>query len=243
MPLVKSRARGILGGMASRILVVEDETTIGDSVDIALRQAGFIVLRAQSLSEARRHLKAQPDVMVLDIGLPDGSGLDLCRELQNRPGPRIIFLSAHSSDIDRIVGLEIGADDYLTKPFSPRELVARVRAILRRPASLGAAAATGSGLEIDAVSRRAFIRGQGVELPRLQLRILEVLAAEPGRVFSRSQLMDLAWDHPEEALDRAVDSQVRHLRSALRLACPQGDPIRTVRGEGYALDEHWPPVP
>jgi len=228
--------------MGSRILVVEDETTIGDSVDVALRQAGFIVLRAQSLAEARRHLKALPDVMVLDIGLPDGSGLDLCRELQNRAGPRIIFLSSHSSEIDRIIGLEIGADDYLTKPFSPRELVARVRAIMRRPPSLGSGAASDVGLVIDAVSRRAFIHGQAVELPRLQMRILEVLAAEPGRVFSRSQLMDLAWDHPEEALDRAVDSQVRHLRSALRLACPVGEPIRTVRGEGYALDEHWPPM-
>jgi len=229
--------------MGSRILVVEDETTIGDSVDIALRQAGFSVLRAQSLSEARLLLKTRPEVMVLDIGMPDGSGLDLCRELQNGPAPRIIFLSAHGTEIDRIVGLEIGADDYLTKPFSPRELVARVRAVLRRPPPRVPGAVAGRGLVIDPLSRRASIHGTVVDLPRLQLRILEILAAEPGRVFSRSQLMDLAWDHPEEALDRAVDSQVRHLRSALRQACAGSEPIRTVRGEGYALDEHWPPPP
>ncbi len=228
--------------MPGTVLVVEDEELIADAVEIALRQDGFAVLRAASLQAARGMLVRPIDVIVLDVGLPDGSGIDFCRELQNRSQAAIIFLSARSGEVDRIVGLEVGADDYLAKPFSPRELVARVRALMRRGQRHQAPAMPpAGGLVIDQARTIALLRGVPLELPRLQFRILEVLAGDPGRVFSRSQLMDLAWERPEAAFDRAVDSQMRHLRLALRQAIPQGEPIRTVRGEGYALAEDWPP--
>ena len=220
------------------ILIVEDEPAIADAVAYALQSEGFTTRHVTTLGAARSELQRQlPDFVVLDVGLPDGSGFDLARAWAARVP--LLFLTARASEIDRIVGLEIGADDYLTKPFSPRELVARVRAILRRcqtPRTASPTTAT-ARLVIDDVRLQARWNGQVLDLPRLQFRILSVLARHPGQVWSRSTLMDAAWEQPEEAFDRAVDSQIRHLRASLAAIAPDQEIIRTVRGEGYALAE------
>ena len=220
--------------MPPLILVVDDEPAIADAVLYALRQEGWRTAHAATVTAARAAVATEaPALVVLDIGLPDGSGLDLARAWAGRFA--VLMLSARASEIDRVVGLELGADDYLTKPFSPRELVARVRAILRRAAP-PALVATGR-LIVDAQRLVARWDGRALDLPRQQFRLLAILAQDPGRVWSRSELMDAAWDHPEEAFDRAVDSQIRHLRAALAEAAPGIEVVRTVRGEGYALAE------
>jgi two-component system catabolic regulation response regulator CreB len=185
-------------------------------------------------------LQAQPvTLVVLDVGLPDMSGFDVCREMQKLGAPPVIFLTARSGEVDRIVGLELGADDYLAKPFSPRELTARVRAILRRASGAAAApAVAASGLWSHDVARcRIGYRGRSLELARNEYRLLAALLAAPGRVFSRDQLMTAAWDDPGAALDRTVDAHIKLLRAKLRDVAPEADPIVTHRGLGYSLRE------
>jgi two-component system catabolic regulation response regulator CreB len=229
--------------MPQSILIVEDEPAIADAVAFTLQQDGFTTCHVTTLAAARAELeRALPTLMVLDVGLPDGSGFDLARVWAQRVP--LLFLTARASEIDRVVGLELGADDYLTKPFSPRELVARVRAILRRchgarSAATPAHTTSTARLTIDTTRLQARWDGQTLDLPRLQFRILCILAQHPGKVWSRSALMDAAWEQPEEAFDRAVDSQIRHLRASLALVAPGIDLIRTVCGEGYALAEGY----
>jgi two-component system catabolic regulation response regulator CreB len=179
-------------------------------------------------------------LVVLDVGLPDASGFDVCREIRRRANVPVIFLTARSSEVDRIVGLEIGGDDYLAKPFSPRELTARVRAVLRRTSgrSRPAAAATSSApWQHDEARCRISYRGRALDLTRNEYRLLGALLAQPGRVFSRDQLMTAAWDDPGAALDRTVDAHIKSLRAKLRAAAPEADPIVTHRGLGYSLRE------
>ena len=228
-----------------RILVVEDEPAIADSLVYALASEGFQVEAVATLGAARAALaRAGARLVVLDVGLPDGSGFDFCRELRRASAVPVLFLTARGGEIDRVVGLELGADDYVVKPFSPREVAARVRAILRRSAPAAASAAdAASPLAIDAERHQATFYGRPLELSRHQFRLLVVLAGAPGRVFSRSQLLDLAWDDPGAAFDRTVDSHIKALRAALRSVHPAVEPITTVRGEGYALAESWPAPP
>jgi two-component system catabolic regulation response regulator CreB len=168
------------------------------------------------------------------------SGFDVCREMQKRGAPPVIFLTARSGEVDRIVGLELGADDYLAKPFSPRELTARVRAILRRvngkPSAAAAILAAAAWNHDEARCRIAY-RGRALDLTRNEYRLLAALLAAPGRVFSREQLMLAAWDDPGAALDRTVDAHIKLLRAKLREAAPESDPIATHRGLGYSLRE------
>ncbi|GDY15113.1 DNA-binding response regulator [Planctomycetota bacterium] len=215
------------------VLLVEDEPAIADAATWALRRDGNVVVATTTVAEATAHL-AGADLVVLDLGLPDGNGLDLLRRIRSAGNLPVIVLSARADEVDRIVGLELGADDYLAKPFSPRELSARVRAVLRRASSTPSAPQV---LSIDVERQRATYRGLPVELTRQQFRLLVALAERPGAVLNRSRLLDLAWDEPGERFDRAVDSQVKLLRAALRAICPEPDPIETVRGEGYRLRE------
>lgn len=229
-------------GVRQTILVVEDEASIAETITYALQTEGFVPLWKTTGREALAVLAAQPVAfVVLDVGLPDMSGFDVCRELRKRHAVPVIFLTARSSEVDKIVGLEIGADDYLTKPFSPRELTARIRAVLRRGNGQVVAGAAGpapaAGWVHDEAKCRISFQGRALDLTRNEYRLLAALLAAPGRVFSRDQLMTAAWDDPGAALDRTVDAHVKTLRAKLREAAPDADPIVTHRGLGYSLRE------
>ena len=225
--------------MDKSILIVEDETAIAESISYALRKEGFeavhVTLGEQALSVARA---GQPALVILDVGLPDTSGLEVCRRLRQFSDVPVIFLTARSDEIDRIVGLEIGADDYVTKPFSPRELVARVRVILRRA---GHAAAGASGpaatpaFELRAAEARVLYSGRALDLTRYEYLLLKALIEHPGHVLSRAQLMDRVWSDAPDTLDRTVDAHIKSLRAKLRAIDPAADPIQTHRGMGYSL--------
>jgi two-component system catabolic regulation response regulator CreB len=221
------------------ILVVEDEPAIADTIQYALESEGFQCLRLEGGSEVAEVLDRQPvALVVLDIGLPDTSGIEVCRELRQRHDVPVIFLTARAGEVDRVVGLELGADDYVTKPFSPRELAARVKAVLRRArptkAEPGPAGAT---FALDEERRRITYFGKPLDLSRYEYRLLAVLLKKPGRVYSREQLLELVWDEPEASLDRTVDAHVKNLRAKLRDVRPDVDPIATHRGTGYSLKE------
>lgn len=229
---------------ARKVLVVEDEAAIADTIVYALRTDGFDPNWCTTGREALAAAAAGGLVaVILDIGLPDMNGFDVCRELRRRSTVPIIFLTSRSAEIDRIVGLELGADDYVAKPFSPRELTARVRAILRRTQpdesrhNCSTATPANGPWKHDADRCRIEYRTKVLELTRNEYRLLCALLAAPGRVFSRDQLMNAAWDDPGAATDRTVDAHVKSLRAKLREAAPESDPIVTHRGLGYSLRE------
>ncbi len=220
------------------ILIVEDERAIADTLVYALRTDGFEPVWKTTGREALAALAAQPvALVVLDVGLPDMSGLEVCRELRKRHETPVIFLTARSTEVDKIVGLEIGADDYVAKPFSPREVTARVRAVLRRSKGNGGATRSVGVWAHDEEKCRIAYRGRPLDLTRNEYRLLAALVAAPGRVFSRDQLMHAAWDDPGAALDRTVDAHIKLLRAKLRAVAPEADPIVTHRGLGYSLRE------
>ena len=230
--------------MTKRVLVVEDEPSISETILYALRTEQFEATPCATGQEALDLLAREPfDFVVLDVGLPDMSGFDVCRSIRQHSSAPILFLTARDGEIDRIVGLELGADDYVTKPFSPRELAARVRAILRRTqtstptAPMPVANGNGKTFSHDDERKRILCRGLPLELSRNEYHLLLALMKHPGRVFSRDQLMDQAWQDPGAAGDRTVDAHIRSLRAKIRLSAPDIDPIETRRGIGYAFRE------
>ncbi|MBK9577066.1 MAG: response regulator [Fibrobacterota bacterium] len=220
---------------AHRILLVEDEPAIADAVQWTLSSEGFLVEWASTWSAARPLLH-RCDLAILDVGLPDKSGFDACRELRRDHDFPVIFLTARGEEIDRVVGLEIGADDYVVKPFSPRELVARVRARLRgrRTEEAAPIRASDTGFLVDADRATVSFRGQPLALTPMEMGILRALLEKPGRVLSRERLLDLACPDGTPSLERTVDTHVRSLRRKLSEA-GAGDPIETRRGIGYAM--------
>lgn len=227
-----------------RILVVEDEPAIADTIVYALASDGFEPQWCATGGAALEAARAGDFALaVLDVGLPDLNGFELFKQLQQiGAGLPAIFLTARASEIDKVVGLELGADDYIAKPFSPRELVARVRTVLRRVqrSAANATAATPaavSGFVIDDERKTIRLHGRALDLSRTEYRLLKVLIERPGRVFSRDELMERAWDDPTSAFDRTVDAHVKALRAKLREAAPDDDPIVTHRGLGYSLRE------
>jgi two-component system catabolic regulation response regulator CreB len=229
--------------MSKTILIVEDEQAIADSIAYALRTDGFAPLHVTLGEQALAAMRTEPAplLVVLDVGLPDMNGLEVCRRLRQFSDAPVMFLTARSDEIDRIVGLEIGADDYVTKPFSPRELVARIRVILRRmtpPAPRSAPAAAPSaaaGFELRPQEARILYRGQPLELTRYEYLLLKTLLEHPSHVLSRAQLMDRVWTDAPDTLERTVDAHVKSLRAKLRLIDADTDPILTHRGMGYSL--------
>jgi len=223
------------------ILIVEDEQAIADSIAYALRTDGFTPLHVTLGEQALAAMRAVPAplLVVLDVGLPDMSGLEVCRRLRQFSDAPIMFLTARSDEIDRIVGLEIGADDYVTKPFSPRELVARIRVILRRmsPAATTVTPAAGaaSAFEHRAPEARILFRSQPLDLTRYEYLLLKTLLEHPSHVLSRAQLMDRVWTDAPDTLERTVDAHIKSLRAKLRLIDADADPILTHRGMGYSL--------
>ena len=234
--------------MSKTVLIVEDEQAIADSIAYALRTDGFsprhVMLGEQALAALRPtpgEAAQMPVLVVLDVGLPDMSGLEVCRRLRQFSDVPVIFLTARSDEIDRIVGLEIGADDYVTKPFSPRELVARVRTVLRRsalPTAANTSAAT--PFACDDGKRLIHYYGQALDLSRYEYGLLKTLIGRPGFVFTRERLLSLVWDDDTDSLDRTVDAHVKTLRAKLKIVAPSLEPIRTHRGVGYALAEDLP---
>lgn len=229
--------------MAQRILVIEDEPAIAETTTYALSTDGFEPTWVSTGQAALDLLEQQHfDLALLDVGLPDINGFDVFRQIRHQLP--VIFLTARSGEIDRIVGLELGADDYIAKPFSPRELCARVRTVLRRlqkqqaqsrPAQL--LLATTITFMIDEERKQIRYHGVALELSRTEYRLLKVLLERPGRVFSREELMDKAWEHPDVSLERTVDAHVKLIRSKLRAVQEEPDPIITHRGLGYSLKE------
>lgn len=223
---------------APTILLAEDETAIADAVVYALRSEGFAVEHCLLGGEVLPRVRAGGiDLLLLDVGLPDVSGFDVCRSLRGFSDLPVIFLTARNDEIDRVLGLELGADDYVAKPFSPRELAARVRARLRRRV---AAADSGwqkhGAFEIDSEGRRIRYAGAAMELTRYEYALLAELLRRPGAILSRAQLLDRAWDGDSDSADRTVDTHVKTLRAKLREAGAESDPIRTHRGIGYSIE-------
>lgn len=251
-----------------RILIAEDESGIADTLQYVLRTDGFEPIWCATAEAAIAQFTAAPPALaILDVGLPDLNGFELFKRLQGITraigGAEVpmIFLTARSDEIDRVVGLELGADDYIAKPFSPRELVARVRMILRRssrvhgssgvPAASPAAAsrpdaaasAPAPPFALDAERMQIRYYGHALELSRYEYGVLRLLVQRPGRVFTRDELLQQVWDDASESFDRTVDAHVKTLRAKLKLVAPELEPIRTLRGTGYALNEDLPPVP
>jgi len=226
--------------VSQKILVVDDEQSITDLLAYNLRRNGYQPIVAHDGHQALRLAQVeQPDLVILDLMLPGLDGLDVCRALQRESTVPIIMLTARDEEVDRVVGLELGADDYVTKPFSVRELMARVKAVLRRitPGEITAAAVHRIGLlEMDTLSREARLEGALLPLTRLEFDLLETLARHAGQVLSREQLLDQVWGYDYYGDARAVDSAVKRLRAKLRESGGDPDVVSTVRGVGYRLE-------
>jgi two-component system alkaline phosphatase synthesis response regulator PhoP len=223
------------------VLVVDDEPNLIDLVTSYLEREDYVVQRAVDVPSAvERARTLRPDLVVLDLMLPGFDGLEVCRRLRQFSDAYVLMLTARADEIDRIVGLEVGADDYLTKPFSPRELVARVKAMLRRPRSAGGALAgpppvvSFGDLLIDEGRHEVAVQGKPVPLTPREFAVLTALASQPGRVFTRVQLLERVWG-TEYYDDHVVDVHVANLRHKLGETQPATFAIETVRGVGYRL--------
>jgi DNA-binding response OmpR family regulator len=220
------------------ILVVDDEPRIVDLARDYLAHAGYAVLTADDGPSALATARARhPDLVVLDLGLPGLDGLDVTRELRRDGSIPIVMLTARDDELDKLLGLELGADDYLTKPFSPRELVARVRAVLRRadrPVGAGDVIRVGD-LSLDVPRMRTEVAGRAVELTPTEFTLLATLARQPGRIFTRSQLLDALHGVAFESYERAIDSHVKNLRRKLEPDPRRPRHVLTVYGVGYRL--------
>jgi two-component system alkaline phosphatase synthesis response regulator PhoP len=228
--------------MPQRILVVDDEPAVLDLLVYNLNKAHYEVLTADNGRDALRLAHDRlPDLVLLDLMLPEVDGLDVCRELRRSSQVPIIMITARAEEVDRVVGLELGADDYVCKPFSVRELLARIKAVLRRAsgeANEGLAAQRLSGpggLNLKIEQREAWIEATLLDLSRLEFDLLHTMLVHAGRVLSREQLLQQVWGYDYPGDDRAVDSAIKRLRAKLRAANPQADCIAAVRGVGYKL--------
>lgn len=223
------------------ILLIEDEKAIADAAIYALTTEGMKVSWQGNGRDGLTLLGKEPvDLVVLDVGLPDGNGFDFCKEIRKTSQVPVIFLTARAGEVDRVVGLEIGADDFMAKPFSPRELAARVKAVLRRapaPTLPQANASTPFVLNEGKLSVSYFEKP--LNLTRYEFRLLKTLLERPGWVFTREQLLEKVWDDPLESDDRTVDAHIKSLRNKLREVKEDVDPIKTHRGTGYSLKEDW----
>lgn len=226
--------------MNPRILVVEDEPDLAQVLVDYLKRDGFAASAigdgAAAMAELRRQL---PDLLLLDLMLPGMDGLAILRELRKISNLPVILVTARVEEIDRLLGLELGADDYVCKPYSPREVVARVKAVLRRlapPQPAAAEPAPAGGLSIDAEAWQASVDGRRLDLTPKEFQLLRTLAAKPGRVFSRAQLLDAIYEDNLDVSERAVDSHMKNLRRKLAQALPEAEPIRSIYGVGFVFE-------
>jgi two-component system catabolic regulation response regulator CreB len=223
----------------AQILIVEDEAAIADTLIYALQSEGFSTQWLTLAGDALALQQQTPaDLWILDVGLPDMTGFEACKRLRRFSEVPVLFLTARNAEIDRVVGLEIGADDYVTKPFSPREVAARVKAILKRvqarPAEFAVAQAQGP-FQLDLERVQIHYQQQLLVLTRHEFRLLQALLSQPERVFSREQLLDAAGVASDAGYERSIDSHIKSLRAKLRDIAPSAEPIQTHRGLGYSL--------
>ncbi|MCO6430273.1 MAG: two-component system response regulator CreB [Deltaproteobacteria bacterium] len=221
------------------ILIVEDEPSIAENVIYALQTEGFDPVWVTTGHEALSIVGSKDVALaILDVGLPDTDGFELAKRIRGQSKLPIIFLTARSSEIDRVVGLELGADDYVVKPFSVRELSARVKAVLRRGGQAPEPPPhSNNPFQIDERRCAVIFRGALLPLSRYEYRLMRILVRSPGRVYSREQLMQLAWEEPDMSLERTVDTHIKTIRQKLKAAGAEVDPIITHRGLGYSLRE------
>jgi DNA-binding response OmpR family regulator len=229
--------------MPARILVVDDEPSVTDLLAYNLRKAGYEVLLAADGREALRlACQSNPDLILLDLMIPEVDGLDVCRELRKTSTVPIIMLTARGEEIDRVVGLELGADDYVSKPFGVRELLARIKAVLRRARSDGSTNGSAAilrgkgGLQLNLESRIVTVDEAALPLTRLEFDLLHLLLTNAKRVLTRERLLEQAWGYDFVGDTRAVDSAIKRLRAKLREASAEADSIEAVRGIGYRLN-------
>ena len=226
--------------MSERILIVDDEPDLLELVRVNLADSGFQVEATTSGREAlERVRRAPPDLLVLDLMMPDVSGTEICRQIRSTPeisNLPIIMLTAKAEELDRVVGFELGADDYVTKPFSPRELALRVRAVLRRGATAAGDAQPleHGNLRVDVERHRCFVDGAEVDLTSKEFNLLSELMSRPGRVLTRDRLLELVWGSDITVTSRTIDTHLKRLREKIG---PAGDLIETVRGVGYRFAE------
>ena len=228
--------------MPSKILIIEDDPNAAELARLYLAKDGHDVLTALDGAEGLRlALDEAPDLIILDLMLPSIDGMRICRRVREESEVPIVMLTARVEEEDRLSGLESGADDYMTKPFSPRELAARVRAVLRRTArdilDRGPTELVGGGVRADVRAHTAWVNGTALDLTRTEFRILVTFLREPGRIFSRDQIIDAVYGYDFEGFDRAVDSQIYNLRRKLGKTPRDTQYIRTVYGEGYRFDD------
>ncbi len=224
---------------SSLILIVEDEAKLSALLDEYLTASNFRTLQiANGLDVVGLVRERSPDVILLDLMLPGRDGMDICRELRTFSNVPIIMMTARVEEIDRLLGLEAGADDYICKPYSPREVVARVKAILRRrgPVEISLPNPQAEGLQLEPATMRASWNGMTLDLTQFEWKLLAALVASPGRIFSRSQLVDKLYDDGRSVTDRTIDSHVRNLRRKLESAVPEKELIRSVYGVGYSYE-------
>ncbi len=226
---------------AMQVLLLEDDPAIARTICYALEREGIAVTHSLLIADARQQWSRTGfDVLLMDVGLPDGNGLDWCRELRSAGSiVPVLVLSARGEEMDKVLGLELGADDYLTKPFSPRELLARTRALLRRsrqfqPAALAQPA---RALQIDEQGQRALIHSKALDLTRREYQLLQSLVNAAGRILSRDALLEQIWGLDSESTDRTVDTHIKTLRAKLRERLPDQELIVTHRGLGYSLNQ------
>ena len=221
--------------MPTNILIIEDESPIADVLAYALKSEGYVTQHCTLGSEGLEQMRTNRYALaILDVGLPDMNGFDVCRQARIFTDIPILFLTARSDEVDRVVGLEIGADDYVTKPFSPREVIARVRVILRRRTSMDVSA-NPKWFEVDADSARIRFCGAALDLTRYEYLLLKMLLDHPGRIHARDILMDSIWQEALDTSDRTVDTHIKTLRAKLKAVRDDLDPITTHRGLGYSV--------
>ena len=231
--------------MSSRILIADDEPSVRDSVGYALAQDGYEVTAAVDGTDVEQKIGQEMpfDLLILDIMMPGRSGLDICREVRARSAVPIIILTAKDAEVDKVVGLEVGADDYVTKPFSVRELLGRVRAQLRRreldrePMATEATRIDAPPVSIDLARHLVTVRGQQVNLTRSEFQLLRLLAGSPGRVFERAQIMEELWQTEFDGDERACDVHISNLRQKIERDVQHPELVLTVRGVGYKFAE------
>ena len=226
---------------APRVLLLEDDPAIARTICYALEREGIAVTHSLLIADARQQWASVAfDALLMDVGLPDGNGLDWCRELRSTGSiAPVLVLSARGEEMDKVLGLELGADDYLSKPFSPRELLARTRALLRRSRQFqpAAQAQPALALQIDEQGQRILLHSQTMDLTRREYQLLQSLIQSAGRILSRDALLEQIWGLGSESTDRTVDTHIKTLRAKLRERLPGQEVIITHRGLGYSLNQ------